>query len=106
MLLVMSGFWLAEVTSMMCMASALLAIIQNILLFEYAYIFACKLIQFRKGISTVAKYSENLNAVQILQDVEKQREVLYETVGNSSLRPYLQHHYSDLTEEDIKVGYW
>lgn len=100
--LIVFGFWLAEITSFLCVASVLLAVVFNIFLLEYAYIFIYKTISYKKG-----KYAQEqikrLNTVEIIENVELQREILYSKHGSALLRPSFQKQYSDLSDGDMKV---
>lgn len=97
--LVVHGFWLAHVTSLLWQCSVLLAFLITSLLLEYAHILARK---YSKTTKNPDARLLHVNAKKVMEDAEQQRKVLCERFGARILRPYMKQLYSSVSVFDVR----
>lgn len=101
--LIVFGFWLTEVVSMLCVSSVILALIFNIFIIEYGYIFIVRTLNL-KNDEHQQKQTNNIDFPEIIEKAEIQREVLLNQFGPHFLRKPFMRYYHKLKDEDIKVS--
>lgn len=95
--LIVCGFWSSETTSLLCIASVLLALIFDVLVLEYVYFLVFK------GEIFCNEKINNVDKAAVIEKAELQRATLFATLGNRMLRPFIVHLYEPLKEEYFKV---
>lgn len=101
--LIAYGFWLTDVISMLCIASVILALIFNIFIIEYGYIFIVRILKLKKDKHCQQKQIDNIDFHKVIEDAEVQRMILLKHFCPMLLRYHFLEHYQELKDEDIKV---
>lgn len=92
-----------QITSLLCVVTAILTFLFNIIIVEYGYILLMRKLNLNKSAETIDE--DHIDTLKVTQAAEIQREFLCKRFGCNTLRKYFfQGSYSTMTDDDVKVG--
>lgn len=98
------GFWMARIASILCATSAVITLFLNILILELSYVSIMRMLFIkRKEDEPLITTTRDVDVCYVAAKAEIQRDTLYTQFGEKILRRPFVKEYEPLNGDEIKV---